>query len=76
MSQVVSLQVAHICKPTASGGFGISLEGTVDVEEGIEVHPHHYIRSVNSQGPVGVNGKLRPGDELLEVIELPFPLQL
>ena len=23
---------------------GISLEGTVDVEDGVEVRPHHYIR--------------------------------
>ena len=26
------------------GGLGISLEGTVDVEDGVEVRPHHYIR--------------------------------
>ncbi|XP_072390528.1 patj homolog isoform X2 [Diabrotica undecimpunctata] len=48
-------------------GLGISLEGTVDVEGGIELRPHHYIRSILPEGPVGQNGKLRPGDELLEV---------
>lgn len=49
------------------GGLGISLEGTVDVEDGREVRPHHYIRSVLPDGPVGVSGVLRSGDELLEV---------
>lgn len=48
-------------------GLGISLEGTVDVERGIELRPHHYIRSILPEGPVGQNGKLSPGDELLEV---------
>jgi multiple PDZ domain protein len=49
------------------GGLGISLEGTVDVENGNEVRPHHYIRSILADGPVGVNGILKSGDELLEV---------
>ena len=48
-------------------GLGISLEGTVDVENGQEVRPHHYIRSILPEGPVGQNGTLRSGDELLEV---------
>ncbi|XP_076259998.1 patj homolog [Rhynchophorus ferrugineus] len=48
-------------------GLGISLEGTVDVEKGIELRPKHYIRSILPEGPVGLNGKLSPGDELLEV---------
>lgn len=48
-------------------GLGISLEGTVDVEGGIELRPHHYIRSILPEGPVGQSGKLSPGDELLEV---------
>ncbi|KAH8302084.1 hypothetical protein KR044_002531 [Drosophila immigrans] len=58
--------VAQI-KKFAVGGLGISLEGTVDVEGGREVRPHHYIRSILPEGPVGVNGVLRSGDELLEV---------
>lgn len=33
----------------------------------MEVRPHHYIRSVLPEGPVGKNGSLRSGDELLEV---------
>lgn len=39
----------------------------MDVENGNEVRPHHYIRSILEDGPVGVNGVLRSGDELLEV---------
>lgn len=53
-------------------GLGISLEGTVDVENGQEVRPHHYIRSILPEGPVGQNGTLRSGDELLEVITQHF----
>ncbi|CAG9762086.1 unnamed protein product [Ceutorhynchus assimilis] len=48
-------------------GLGISLEGTVDVECGIELRPRHFIRSILPEGPVGQNGKLSPGDEILEV---------
>ncbi|CAG9813000.1 unnamed protein product [Phaedon cochleariae] len=48
-------------------GLGISLEGTVDVEDGKEVRPHHYIRNILPDGPVGRNGTLQSGDELLEV---------
>lgn len=60
-SQIV---VAHLTKLK---GLGISLEGTVDVEDGVELRPHHYIRSILPEGPVGQNGKLSSGDELLEV---------
>lgn len=61
------LQVGQLKKFGEGGGLGISLEGTVDVEDGQEVRPHHYIRSILNEGPVGQNGKLRSGDELLEV---------
>ncbi|XP_063831184.1 patj homolog [Ostrinia nubilalis] len=50
-------------------GLGISLEGTVDVEGGQEVRPHHYIRSVLPEGPVGQQGTFLAGDELLEANE-------
>lgn len=50
-------------------GLGISLEGTVYVEGGQEVRPHHYIRSVLPEGPVGQLGSLLAGDELLEANE-------
>ncbi|KAK5649101.1 hypothetical protein RI129_003993 [Pyrocoelia pectoralis] len=56
--------VAHIKKLK---GLGISLEGTVDVEGGVELRPRHYIRSILPDGPVGQHGKLGSGDELLEV---------
>lgn len=46
---------------------GISLEGTVDIEDGKETRSHHYIRAILSEGPVGVEGSLRAGDEILEV---------
>ncbi|XP_060069918.1 multiple PDZ domain protein-like, partial [Ylistrum balloti] len=59
--------VAQLSKFKEGGGLGISLEGTVDVENGKEVRPHHYIRSILPDGPVGVNGRLMSGDELLEV---------
>lgn len=63
----VDIIVAQIRKFGASSGLGISLEGTVDVEGGKEVRPHHYIRSILPEGPVGQNGLLQSGDELLEV---------
>ena len=59
--------VAQLSKFREGGGLGISLEGTVDVENGVEVRPHHYIRSVLIDGPVGKNGRLQSSDELLEV---------
>lgn len=62
-------QVAQLSKGEG-GGLGISLEGTVDVEDGQEVRPHHYIRSILPDGPVGKNGRLKSGDELLEVIKI------
>ena len=61
------LQIAQLSKFEEGGGLGISLEGTVDVEDGREVRPHHYIRSILPDGPVGKNSILRSGDELLEV---------
>lgn len=49
-------------------GLGISLEGTVEVEAyGVEMRPHHYIRSILIEGPVGKDGRLKTGDELLQV---------
>ena len=62
------LQVASLNKADEHSGLGISLEGTVDVEDGKEVRPHHYIRSILPEGPVGRHGRLISGDELLEVI--------
>lgn len=50
-------------------GLGISLEGTVDVEGGVEKRPHHFIRSILDDGPVAKEGTLKPGDEILQVNE-------
>lgn len=50
-------------------GLGISIEGTVEVEHGVEKRPHHFIRSILSDGPVAKNGTLKPGDEILQVNE-------
>lgn len=54
-------------------GLGISIEGTVEVEYGIEKRPHHFIRSILFDGPVARDGKLKPGDELLQVNEYRLP---
>ena len=59
--------VAQMSKFKPNGGLGISLEGTVEKVDGAEQNPHHYIRSVLPDGPVGQNGRLQSGDELLEV---------
>ncbi|XP_039276645.1 LOW QUALITY PROTEIN: patj homolog [Nilaparvata lugens] len=63
----VEIVVGQLCKFGEGGALGISLEGTVDVEDGQEVTAAHYIRSILAEGPVGQNNKLRSGDELLEV---------
>uniref|UniRef100_H2YMG6 Multiple PDZ domain crumbs cell polarity complex component n=1 Tax=Ciona savignyi TaxID=51511 RepID=H2YMG6_CIOSA len=55
--------VAQLKKYNYLSGLGISLEGTIDENE----MPHHYIRSILPEGPVGQNNKLATGDELLEV---------
>uniref|UniRef100_A0A182N1G4 PDZ domain-containing protein n=1 Tax=Anopheles dirus TaxID=7168 RepID=A0A182N1G4_9DIPT len=62
-SQIVVAEIRKLA------GLGISLEGTVEVEGGVEVRPHHYIRSILEDGPVGRDGQLKPGDELLQVNE-------
>lgn len=66
MGSDYTIVVAQLSK-FQGGELGISLEGTVDIEDGQEVRPHHYIRSILPKGPVGLNGQLRSGDELLEV---------
>ena len=67
MGHSYQIVVAQMSKFKANGGLGISLEGTVEKVDGAEQNPHHYIRSVLPNGPVGQNGRLQSGDELLEV---------
>lgn len=62
-SQIVVAEINKLA------GLGISIEGTVEVEGGIEKRPHHFIRSILDDGPVAKEGSLKPGDELLQVNE-------
>ncbi|XP_043570467.1 multiple PDZ domain protein isoform X4 [Chiloscyllium plagiosum] len=55
--------VTQVTKFSESSGLGISLEAAVG---------HHYVRSILPEGPVGCNGKLYSGDELLEVNGIPL----
>lgn len=50
-----------------TGSLGFSLEGTVEVEDGIEKRPRHYILSISEDSAIANDGTLRPGDELLQV---------
>lgn len=63
--QICSLQKRH--DYIGNGGLGLSLEGTVDVVDGAELRPHHYIQRILSDSPAARCAKLRAGDELLEV---------
>lgn len=66
--QSCEIIIAHILKPKEKGSLGVSLKGTVDVEDdGSEVRPHHYIQEIQPEGPIGHNGCIQEGDELLEV---------
>ena len=51
----------------SSGGLGLALEGTVDVEGGAEVRPHHYIQSLAPNSPASAaQPAILGGDELLQ----------
>lgn len=45
---------------------GLSLEGTVDIVDGSQLCPHHYIES--KSGPAASANQLKAGDELLQVL--------
>uniref|UniRef100_A0A8R1HTG6 PDZ domain-containing protein n=1 Tax=Caenorhabditis japonica TaxID=281687 RepID=A0A8R1HTG6_CAEJA len=67
--------VAAVVKPdrqSVDGGLGISLEGTVDVLNGAQLCPHHYIESIRQDGPVAKTRQLQAGDELLQVNHSPL----
>ncbi|RNA29364.1 patj -like protein [Brachionus plicatilis] len=68
-SHHLKIIVSRIDK-TKSKNIGISLEGTVDLDDnGIEKFPHHYIRSIMPNGPVdtAADTPFAIGDELLEI---------
>ncbi|CAF3782130.1 unnamed protein product [Rotaria magnacalcarata] len=58
--------IIDIYKPD-NGSLGITLEGTVDVENGEKIGAHHYIRTLLPEGIIGIEGTLISGDELLEI---------
>lgn len=45
---------------------GISLEGTVDIIEGNQLCPHHFVQNLRPNGPAAKTGLLKSGDELLQ----------
>lgn len=62
--------IASRIDKSKSKSLGITLEGTVDIDDqGNETYPHHYIRSVMQNGPVdqSLDVKFCSGDELLEI---------
>ena len=61
--------IIDIYKPD-NGSLGITLEGTIDIENGEEIGSHHYIRNLLSNGIIANEGTLKPGDELLEVKQI------
>ncbi|CAI5443601.1 unnamed protein product [Caenorhabditis angaria] len=70
------IEILHaVVKPdlqSTDGGLGISLEGTVDVLNGAQLCPHHYIESIRHNGPCARTGVLQAGDELLQVNHSPL----
>ena len=46
------------------------ISGTVDVLNGLQLCPHHYIEGLRAGGPAAKSGQLQAGDELLQV---PYP---
>ena len=64
--EVISV-IIHPDKMDIDGGLGISLEGTVDIIDGTQLCPHHYVESLRKDGPAAKCGLLKAGDELLQV---------
>ena len=59
--------VVDFIDKTQTTCLGISLEGTVDIENGKEMCSHHFIRSILKEGPVDKSNSFKDGDELLEI---------
>uniref|UniRef100_A0A915JYF3 PDZ domain-containing protein n=1 Tax=Romanomermis culicivorax TaxID=13658 RepID=A0A915JYF3_ROMCU len=62
----VEIILARVDKDLGDGSLGIALEGTVDVVNGTELWPHHYVQCIVPNGPAHLDGRLKCGDELLE----------
>ncbi|CAF2616811.1 unnamed protein product [Rotaria sp. Silwood2] len=58
--------IIDIYKPD-NGSLGITLEGTIDVENGEKIGENNYIRTILPDGIIGIEGTLKSGDELLEI---------
>ncbi|XP_068615277.1 multiple PDZ domain protein-like [Brachionichthys hirsutus] len=58
------LHVIELEKDTAARGLGISLTGNRD---GSRARMSIYVADVDPQGPAGLDGRIRAGDELLEI---------
>uniref|UniRef100_A0AC35U5R2 Glutamate receptor-interacting protein 1 n=1 Tax=Rhabditophanes sp. KR3021 TaxID=114890 RepID=A0AC35U5R2_9BILA len=61
------LTVTLIPDQYEDGGLGISLEGTVDIIDGNQLCPHHYVECLRKDGPAAKSGCLKAGDELLQL---------
>ena len=70
---IISVQLTTTTTADAidGGPLGLALEGTVDVIDGTQLCPHHYIESIRPHGPAAASGRLRSGDELLQVLIYP-----
>ncbi|GMR37357.1 hypothetical protein PMAYCL1PPCAC_07552, partial [Pristionchus mayeri] len=69
---IISVAIRPEKGDLTDGGLGIALEGTVDVIDGTQLHPHHYIESIRAGGPGAKAGILQAGDELLQVNHFPL----
>lgn len=67
LGQNYDIFIVDIYKPD-NETLGMTLEGTIDIENGEEIGAHHYIRTLLADGLIEKQGVLKPADELLEVI--------
>lgn len=58
------LQMIELEKDPAAHGLGISLTGNKD---GSRARMSVHVADIDPQGPAGLDGRIRVGDELLEV---------
>lgn len=46
------------------------LEGTVDIVDGNQLCPHHFVECLRQDGPAAKTNLLKAGDELLQAISI------